>query len=202
MEEINEKLHNASPEEIVKISLSHARNPVITTSFGSYSAAILHLVCSIHPDIPVIWCDTGYNTTHTYRYVEAIKKRLDLNLHIYVPELTSAYWESVYGGIPGIDDPRHKDFTRKVKLEPFERAMRDFEPDVWFTNIRKGQTKFRDALGVASYNQSGVLKISPFYQYTDRELDTYLQEFDLFNEPRYYDPTKVFEHRECGIHLI
>ena len=101
-------------------------------------------------------------------------------------------------GIPQIVDSRHAEFTEQVKLEPFRRAMSDFKPDVWFTNLRKGQTALRDSLDILSLSKDGVLKVSPFYHWNDIQLDTYLKKFKLPNN--YFDPTKVLANRECGLH--
>ena len=48
------------------------------------------------------------------------------------------------GQVPEINDPSHKEFTEQVKLEPFRRAMAEIKPDLWVTNLRKGQTDFRN----------------------------------------------------------
>lgn len=103
-------------------------------------------------------------------------------------------------GIPDVDDPRHREFTEQVKLEPFRRAMQEQRPDVWFTNLRRGQTAHRDSLNILSLDRSGVLKVSPFYYWDDAQLDAYLKAYDLPNEHQYFDPTKVLENRECGLH--
>ena len=104
-------------------------------------------------------------------------------------------------GIPSIEDPLHKVFTEQVKLEPFKRAMAENKPDIWFTNLRKGQTAFRDSLDIVTKGNDGVLKVSPFYYYSDEELDVYLEAHNLENEFNYFDPTKVLENRECGLHV-
>ncbi|MBT8323287.1 MAG: phosphoadenosine phosphosulfate reductase family protein, partial [Eudoraea sp.] len=103
-------------------------------------------------------------------------------------------------GIPEIENPNHVLFTEQVKLEPFRRAMKEHQPDVWFTNLRKGQTALRDTLDILSLSKDGVLKVSPFYHWSDAQLDSYLREKGLPNEHRYFDPTKVLENRECGLH--
>lgn len=122
-----------------------------------------------------------------------------MNIHLYVPKQTSSYRDVVLG-IPQIDDPKHQLFTEQVKLEPFRRAMNEHKPDVWFTNLRKGQTSFRDSIDIVSLSKDGVLKVSPFYHWSDAELDVYLKDNNLPNEFKYYDPTKVLENRECGLH--
>lgn len=197
--ELNKKFKGAQPSEIISWAIDNAKKPVLTTNFRPYEVNILHAVSRVKGDIPVIWCDTGYNTPNTYKHAEDLIERLRLNIDLYVPRQTSAHRDVVMG-IPQIDDPRHAEFTEQVKLEPFRRAMAAHKPDVWFTNLRKGQTALRDSLDVLSLGKDGVLKVSPFYYWSDAELDAYLEEHDLPNEHKYFDPTKVLENRECGLH--
>lgn len=189
-----------TPLERIQWAIKMAKNPIVTTNFRPYEVALLYACTQVKPDIKVIWCDTGYNTPQTYRHAEDLIKRLNLNIKLYVPQQTSAHRDVVLG-IPNIEDPNHKIFTEQVKLEPFKRAMAEHKPDVWFTNLRHGQTAFRDSIDILSYSKDGMLKVSPFYHYTDSELDTYLQEHQLPNEFKYFDPTKVLENRECGLHI-
>lgn len=199
IEKINKDLRKKTPLEIVTWAVLTFDNPVVTTNFRPYEAAILHAVSKIKKDIKVIWCDTGYNTPQTYRHAEAVIKQLDLNIQLYVPKQTVAHRDVVLG-IPNVDDPRHKLFTEQVKLEPFKRAMAEHQPDLWFTNLRKGQTAFRDSIDIVSQGADGILKVSPFYYWTDTELDDYLAKYNLPNEFKYFDPTKQLENRECGLH--
>lgn len=127
-------------------------------------------------------------------------EKLNLNIQLYTPKQTVAH-RNVVLGVPSIEDPKHAEFTKQVKLEPFTRAMQEHQPDVWFTNLRKGQTAFRDSIDVVSVSKDGILKVSPFYNSTDKELDAYLIEKNLPNEFTYFDPTKVESNRECGLHI-
>ncbi len=199
IERINDSLRGKSPKEIIEWAISIAKNPVITTNFRPYEVAILHATSQVKTDLKVIWCDTGYNTPNTYRHADELISTLGLNIHLYVPKQTVGY-RNVTLGIPQIDDPKHKIFTEQVKLEPFKRAMAEHKPDVWFTNLRKGQTAFRNSIDIVSVSADGIVKVSPFYNWSDTELDIYLKENNLPNEFKYYDPTKVLENRECGLH--
>lgn len=116
------------------------------------------------------------------------------------PILTTGFMD-VTMGIPQIDSDEHQIFTEQVKLEPFKRALNEHNPDVWFTNLRRDQTEFRKNLDILHVNAKGILKVSPFFYYSEFEMDLYLQRFDLPNEKKYFDPTKVLATRECGIHL-
>lgn len=199
LKDLSSQLKGIPPVEIIYWAIQFAENAVVTTNFRPYEVAILHAVSDIKNDIPVLWCDTGYNTPNTYKHAEEVIAKLDLNIKLYVPKQTTAHRDSVMG-IPGIDDPQHQLFTEQVKLEPFRRAMAEFKPDVWFTNLRKGQTAFRDAIDILSLSKDGVIKVSPFYHWSDAQLDTYLNNHNLPNEHKYFDPTKVLENRECGLH--
>ena len=199
IKKINQELETKTPKEIIKWALSKAKNPVVTTNFRPYEVAILYACTKVKPDLKVIWCDTGYNTPQTYTHANELIKSLKLNIQLYVPLQTAAHRDAVMG-IPSIEDPLHKVFTEQVKLEPFNRAMREHKPDIWFTNLRKGQTEFRNSIDILSLSKDGILKVSPFYHYSDEQLDVYLKENNLPNEFKYFDPTKVLENRECGLH--
>ncbi|WP_036597746.1 phosphoadenosine phosphosulfate reductase domain-containing protein [Olleya marilimosa] len=196
---VNQELKDKSPQDIVRWAINIAKNPLVTTNFRPYEAAILHLVSAQKKDIKVIWCDTGYNTPNTYKHAEAVIKTLELNVKLYVPKQTVAH-RNVVMGIPDVNDPNHKKFTEQVKLEPFTRAFLEHKPDLWFTNLRKGQTTFRDSIDVVSIDKNGVIKVSPFYNFSDEALDAYLEKHQLPNEFKYFDPTKVLGNRECGLH--
>ena len=199
IQELNNTLKDYSPVQIVEWALKQKGKPVITTNFRPYEVAILNLVTKVDPSIKVIWCDTGYNTPKTYRHADQLINDLNLNIDIYVPQQSVGY-RDVTLGIPEVDTPDHKIFSDQVKLEPFQRAMKEHNPDIWFTNLRKGQTAFRDSIDILSIGGDGVSKVSPFYHYSDEDLDVYLKEHDLPNEFDYYDPTKALANRECGIH--
>lgn len=196
----NSNLRYEDPLEIVSFVIDLYERPLVTTSFGAYSAAILYACTKVKKDIPVIWCDTGYNTEATYHHVRRLRKKLNLNLEIFTPKYTTAYMESVLGR-PELDNPNHPEFSERVKLEPFQRAFEKYKPDLWFTNLRKNQTKHRDDLDILSLGKNGVLKVSPFYHFSNKQMLAYLEARDLPAEFDYFDPVKVHEHRECGIHL-
>lgn len=199
IEAVNKQLRNARPSEIVAWALQIGKQPIVTTNFRPYEAAILHAVTQEKKDLPVIWCDSGYNTSYTYQHAERTIAQLQLNIDLYVPKQTVAHRDVVLG-IPEPDTEAHDVFTKQVKLEPFKRAMARHQPDVWFTNLRKGQTALRDAMDIVNLGKDGVLKVCPFFYWSDAQLDAYLETYNLESEARYYDPTKALENRECGLH--
>lgn len=199
IQKINNTLREKTPAEIISWALAQSEKAVVTTNFRPYEGAILHACTQVKSNIDVIWCDTGYNTPNTYKHAETLITQLSLNIDLYVPKQTSAHRDIVLG-IPGVNDEKHQLFTEQVKLEPFKRAMEFHKPTIWFTNLRKGQTAFRDSIDIISQGKDGVLKVSPFYHWSDEKLDNYLEAHQIPNEFNYFDPTKVLENRECGLH--
>lgn len=189
-----------NPEALVRWACGLGKRAVTTTNFGPFEAVILHLVTREQPDMPIIWMDSGYGTDATYHFADEVTRLLKLNLHIYVPQRTRAHRDVLNRGIPTPDDPRHAEFTREVKLEPFERAMREQAPEVWFTAIRKEQTAFRAGLSPVTISKDGVLKVAPVFHWSSKQMHEYLQQHGLPNNFDYFDPTKVEDQRECGLH--
>jgi len=196
----NAQLDGKSPQDIIRWAIENSENPLVTTNFRPYEAVILHMATQVKPDIKVLWVDSGYNTSATYRFAEKVIQDLNLNIVTYIPQMTSARRNVLMKGIPDIDDPLHEEFTRQVKLEPFQRALAELKPDLWLNAIRKDQTEFRQAMNIVSASKDGVLKVAPLYNLSEADLDAYLAEHNLPNETDYFDPTKALETRECGLH--
>ncbi len=196
----NKKLKYKTPDAIIDWALKLSEKRIVTTSFGKYSAVLLSTFFRKDKDISVIWCDTGYNIPETYAHAIDLMDKFNLNVHTYLPLQSKAFTDYTLGS-PDVEDPNHEKFTEIVKLEPFKRALKEHAPDVWFTNIRVRQTELRESLDILSYSKDGILKVSPFYYWTDAELDVHLKEYGLPKNSTYYDPVKALSHRECGIHL-
>ncbi|WP_372373957.1 phosphoadenosine phosphosulfate reductase family protein [Vreelandella venusta] len=200
LDSINRDFAN-NPQDLIKWALGQGERPICTTNFRPFEAVILHMVTQEHPDIPIVWMDSGYNTEATYQFADALIQRLNLNMVSFIPQRTRAHREALEGAMPSIDDPRHAAFTQEVKIEPFERALREMQPDVWFTALRAEDTPERAKMQPASRNSDGLLKIAPLLQWTAKDMYYYLEAHDLPNNFDYFDPTKVEDKRECGLHL-
>jgi phosphoadenosine phosphosulfate reductase len=199
----NAELRDKSPLEIVRWAIAQANGrAIVSTNFRPYEAVVLHLAVQAQPDIPVLWVDHGYNRPATYQHAEKLKKLLKLNLKAYLPKLTVAHREAVYGPVPTTDDEAGlKQFSAQMKLEPFQRGMKELAPTVWITALRKVQNPNRAELDIVSEDKNfGALKISPVFYWSDADMEAYLSQHQLPNEWDYFDPAKADEKRECGLH--
>jgi phosphoadenosine phosphosulfate reductase len=198
---INARFRDAPAADIVRWALSLRKPTINTTSFGRNAAVMLHLVSQIDPEVPVVWVDTGYNLRDTYLVAERLMRQLKLNMHIYSPQMTSERRNAIMGGVPTIEDEAlHEEFTRQVKLEPFDRALRDLRPEIWLTGIRREETDHRRNLDIVTLDGRGIVKVAPIFLWTDAEVDAYMARHELPTCRHYFDPTKVHDGRECGLH--
>ena len=201
----NAELRAKSPLEIVRWAVTQsAGRAIVSTNYRPYEAVILHLVTQVQPDIPVLWVDHGYNRPATYVHAEQVKKMLKLNIKAYIPKMTAAHYDAAFGGMPEPtpeNEARIKAFSTAMKLEPFQRGMKELAPTVWITALRKIQNPNRAGFDIVSLDENfGALKVSPLFHCSDADLDAYLAQHHLPNEWDYFDPAKADEKRECGLH--
>jgi len=201
----NAELHSQPPLEIIRWAIAQANGrAIVSTNFRPYEAVLLHLVTRVQPDIPVLWVDHGYNRPATYLHAEQLKKMLNLNLKPFLPRYTAAHYDAVFGGVPEAtpeNEANLKAFSAVMKLEPFQRGMRELAPVVWLTALRKVQNPNRAGLDIVSADTNfHTLKVSPLFYWSDADLEKYLGEQHLPNEWDYFDPAKADDKRECGLH--
>lgn len=202
LEKINAELKNLSAEAIVRWALQQNEQIITTTSFSPSSAAMLHLVTQIQPAMPIVWVDSGYNMPDAYRVAEQLIQQLNLNIHVYTPQMTAERRNALMGGIPHPDDdPQlHAEFVRQVKLEPFQRALDEFKPKIWLTGIRREETEFRKTLDIVSWDNRGLLRVAPLFHWSAQDVEEYMHRFELPTCKHYFDPTKIASNAECGLH--
>jgi phosphoadenosine phosphosulfate reductase len=199
----NSELRQKPPLEILRWAIAHSSGrAIVSTNFRPYEAVILHLCVQVAPDLPVLWVDHGYNRPATYRHAEDLRRRLKLNLRAYLPRITAAHRDAIYGPIPTPEnEPALKEFSAVMKLEPFKRGMRELAPVVWITALREVQNPNRADLDIVVEDKNfGSLKVNPLFHWSDAQMEAYLKEYDLPNEWDYFDPAKADEKRECGLH--
>ena len=196
---------------------------VLTSSFGAQAAVGLHLLVRERPEIPVILLDTGYLFPETYRFVDELADRLQLNLKVYRSPRSPAWQEAVDGqrwtrGIDELDA-----YNRENKVEPLQRALDELGVGTWFTGLRRQQSSSRAATPFVQFT-GRHFKVSPIADWTDRDVYRYLMDHDLPYHPLWQEgyvsigdthttvPLHQVENaedtrffglkRECGIHEI
>ena len=198
----NAAVAGKSAQDIIAYAIDHADGkPMVSTNFRPGEAVILHMCTQVQAKIPVLWVDHGYNTPETYICAQKCIDQLGLNIHLETPRVTRAYRDAALGGPPAIDDKdAHDAYTEEAKLEPFRRGIAALAPTVWLTALRREQTAYRAGLEVFSDGGNDLIRVSPFLDWTEADMDAYIAEHHLPDERIYFDPTKVEGNRECGLH--
>lgn len=155
---------------------------VLSSSFGAQSAVLLHLATRQQPDLPVILIDTGYLFPETYRFVDELTDRLQLNLQVYRPPLSAAWLEARHGrlwtrGVEGIET-----YNRIHKVEPMQRALDELGAAAWLSGIRREQATSRAERAFVE-RQNERIKVHPILDWTDRDIYRYLTTHDLPYHP-------------------
>ena len=155
---------------------------VLSSSFGVQAAVMLHLVNQVIPRVPVVLIDTGYLFPETYRFIDELVERLDLDLRVYRADLSPAWLEARHGrlwenGVTGIERYNHLH-----KVQPMDRAMQDLRVGTWFAGLRRAQSKSRQDLPILQV-KDGRYKVHPVIDWTDRDIYQYLKRHDLPYHP-------------------
>ncbi|SEG73561.1 phosphoadenylyl-sulfate reductase [Vibrio hangzhouensis] len=181
--ELNAQLEALSAQERVKWAIENLPGQhILSSSFGVQAAVMLHLVSEVESEIPVVLTDTGYLFPETYRFIDDLQQKLNLNLHIYRAELSPAWQESKYGklweqGLEGI-----KRYNQINKVEPMKRALQELNVQTWFSGLRREQAESRASLPVLAI-QSGRFKFLPIIDWTNKQVHEYLMKHDLSYHP-------------------
>ncbi|HEU0151808.1 MAG TPA: phosphoadenylyl-sulfate reductase [Arenimonas sp.] len=193
----------------------------LSSSFGAQSAVALHLATRVRADLPVILVDTGYLFPETYRFIDTLTDRLQLDLRIFRPRLGARWMEARHGklweqGAEGIDR-----YNRLRKVEPMQRALETLGVRTWIAGLRRGQSRSRAGIEFLEI-KDGRWKLHPLADWTDRDMGQYLARHGLPYHPLWEqgfvsigdvhttrplapgmspEDTRFFGlRRECGLH--
>jgi len=171
-----EKLNKALTSKIVDARIAQVFNSfekvLVTSSFGTSSVVLLHIVSRIRPNCPIYFIDTGYHFKETLRYKDQLTRLLNLNVVTLKP-----------------DPSRH--MTTKVqqmwaknpeaccninKNEP----LRNIKPEhqVWVSGLIGYQNSYRNTLSIME-EQSDILKFYPLIDWNKSLVDEYIENHGL-----------------------
>lgn len=155
---------------------------VMSSSFGAQSAVLLHMATREQPDLPVILVDTGYLFPETYRFVDEMTARLELNLQVYRPAVSAAWMEARHGRLWEQGSAGIERYNQLHKVEPMQRALDELGAAAWISGIRREQATSRAERAFVE-DHNGRVKIHPILDWTDRDVYHYLRAHDLPYHP-------------------
>lgn len=147
----------------------------ISSSFGTFSAGLLHLVTRVYPDIPVLFLDTGFHFEETLKFRDDVTSLLGLNLITIKPVMTKEKLFSELGEHPYKTNPTR--CCQINKVDPMDLVLTDY--DLWISGIRNSQTSNRTSLSILTTNNRNQTKFHPILDWNSRQVWEYLQENHL-----------------------
>ena len=177
--ELNARLRDASPQEIVAAAIARlGERLALVSSFGAESAVLLHMAAQIKPDIPVLFLDTGMLFGQTLDYRKSLVALLGLT---DVRDLRPQYQDLA------TQDPSANLWQTDTdacchirKVLPLDRAIEGF--DGWITGRKRFQGGDRLRLQVVEESE-GKLKFNPLANWSKEQIAAYAVEHDLPTHP-------------------
>ena len=219
--ELNARFERTQPADVLQWAVETFRPDVgVTSSFGTDSAALLHLAVQADPRISVRFVDTGLHFPETLAFVDTLRVRLHLNLTVVRSRLDVERFTREHAHLP----VGHPDFCCKAyKVEAAERALQGLR--CWITGITRSDAPTRAHTPFVEVLTTGMVKVAPLATWTPKQVQAYLTAHDLPYHPLWHqgytsigcwpctqkpvDPTDPRSGRwagqgktECGIHDI
>ncbi|MCL4161933.1 UNVERIFIED_CONTAM: hypothetical protein GTU68_065915 [Idotea baltica] len=169
-------------ERISWLYATYGERVVASSSFGLQAAVMLHLIAENAPKIPVIFVDTGYLFPESYQYIEKLLQHLDVDLRTYVPNVTAARQEALWGNLWEGDKEGQRKYASINKVEPMNRALKELGADIWLSGLRRTQSSSRANRALAE-QQSSTLKVYPILDWADAQVASCFYDNKLPHHP-------------------
>lgn len=168
------------------------RHLVLTTSFGTYSAVMLHLVSQHAPETVIISVDTGHNA-ETRAFADTLMRQLGIQVERYAiapPPVTGGMTETP------------EDYLQRAKVDILEQALKTHGTRAWMSGVQRNETDHRREFQFLMQRSDGLYKFHPLLDWDSRRLFGYCKKHGLPINDDYFDPAKGKDQKqECGIHL-
>jgi phosphoadenosine phosphosulfate reductase len=143
---------------------------VLASSFQD--CVLIDLAAQVAPKLEVVFLDTQYHFAETMWYVDAIKRRYDLNLRVITPDIEpDDRW---------LDDPDACCAARKVV--PMAKALAG--RTAWMTGLRRDESPTRAQVPIVGYDVGrGLVKVNPIATWTEADVASYADDRALPEHP-------------------
>ena len=180
-----ELLSRSLPERIQFISSYFAgERLVFSTSFGQEDQAITQAIASTKSPIEIFTLDPGRQFQESYELMDLTIKKYGISLQTFFPNTSAVEslvaekgFNSFY---TSVENRKECCFVRK--MEPLNRALQGAK--VWITGLRAEQSENRADMPIIEWDENRQFwKINPLIDWTFSQLENYLQEHKIPQNP-------------------
>lgn len=180
--EINEKLQNASPHEILEYALD-AHDSIAISFSGAEDVALVHMAAKIKPNVHVFCLDTGRLHPETYRFIDKVKESYAVQLDILFPDAGEVEALVREKGLFSFYKDEHKECCRIRKVGPLRHKLLTL--DAWVTGQRHDQSPTRSNVPVIqadkAFSRPGetLMKYNPLANWSSQQVWDYIRALDI-----------------------
>ncbi len=179
--ELNLKLKNKTPEEIIAYFLEKFKDKIaLSSSLGAEDQVLTHMIASIDKSTRVFTLDTGRYFQETYDLIDKTNKKYNIKIKIYFPDALQVEKMVNEKGINLFyDSVENRKFCCKIrKLEPLKRAFEGL--DVWICGLRQEQSITRINTKLVEWDdKNNLIKVNPVIEWSEKQVWDYIKENDV-----------------------
>jgi len=168
-------------ERLEQLFKDHDENKIlITSSFGSTSIVLLHLISQVKPDHPIHFVNTSFLFKETMEYKEKITELLNLKVvDVTAPENRQKFTQ----------ENQSWRFNQDLccfinKVDPVNRLKQDY--DIWISGLLAFQNANRRRIKVFE-RKNDIVKFHPIIDMSAEEVKLYTTIYDLPLHPLVYE---------------
>jgi phosphoadenosine phosphosulfate reductase len=179
--QLQDEFESAYPQEVLRWAAeTYGNRLVVVTSFQPTGIITMHMLSEIAPETPVLTLDTGLLFPETYKLMDELGRRLNLNLTRIKPSMTVEEQVVQYGDALWSENPNKCCNLRKVM--PLAKALVGY--DAWISGLRRDQSRQRVTTPVITWDERHLcVKLSPFATWSDDMVWAYIHAHELpYNE--------------------
>lgn len=175
------------PSAILKLALDRFDNIAISFS-GAEDVALIDMAVRIRPDIQVFSLDTGRLHAETYRFIEQVREKYNIDIDVLSPDADSVRKLVTAKGLFSFYVDGHRECCGIRKVVPLRRKLLTL--DAWITGQRRDQSPAtRTTIPVVerdnafSTAERSLYKFNPLANWTSAQVWHYIRANEVpYNE--------------------
>jgi phosphoadenosine phosphosulfate reductase len=183
LSDIDAKLQEASPQDILKYALQEHDNLAISFS-GAEDVVLIDMACKIAEGVKVFCLDTGRLHSETYAFIETVRKHYPIELSILFPDSASVQKLVDEKGLFSFYEDQHQECCGIRKVGPLRKKL--LELDAWVTGQRQDQSPgTRTSLPVIQNDKvfarpgETLTKFNPLSNWSSAQVWQYIRDNDV-----------------------